>query len=64
MAGPEVRHVTRVMASPDVGRQGEVAGTVLLGLPGRPRPAPALGTLFRHGVLVKAHPHLLRKTDT
>ncbi len=56
--------VTRVMASPDVGRQGEVAGTELLGLPGRPRPAPALGRLFRHGVLVKAHPHLLRKTDT
>ena len=51
--------VTRVMASPDVGRQGEVAGTELLGLPGRPRPAPALGTLFRYGVLVKAHPCLL-----
>jgi hypothetical protein len=51
--------VTRVMASPDVGRQGEVAGTVLLGLPGRPRPTPALGKLFRHGVLVKAHPRLL-----
>jgi hypothetical protein len=61
--------VTRVMASPDVGRQGEVAGgfgaeTVLLGLPGRPRPTPALGKLFRRGVLVKAYPHLLRKTDT
>jgi hypothetical protein len=55
---------TRVMVHPDVGRQGEVAGgfgaeTVLLGLPGRPRPAPALGKLFRHGVLVKAHPRLL-----
>jgi hypothetical protein len=61
--------VTRVMASPVVGRQGGVAGgfgagTVLLGLPGRPRRAPALGKLFRHGVLVKAHSHLLRKTDT
>jgi hypothetical protein len=55
---------TRVMVHPDVKRQGEVAGgfgaeTPLLGLPGRPRPTPALGKLSRHGVLVKAHPRLL-----
>jgi hypothetical protein len=64
MAGPEVRHGHPVTAHPGVGRQGEVAGgfgaeTVLLGLPGRPRPAPALGKLSRHGVLVKAHSRLL-----
>ena len=31
----------------------------LPGLPGRPRRAPPLGKLFRHGVLVKTHPRLL-----
>ena len=31
----------------------------LLGLLGRPRRAPPLGKLFRHGVLVKTHPRLL-----
>ena len=31
----------------------------LLGLPGCPRRAPPLGKLFRHGVLVQAHPRLL-----
>jgi hypothetical protein len=61
---------TRVMVHPDFGGQGEVAGgfgagRVLLGLPGRPRPTPALGKLFRHGVPVKTHPRACcGKTDT
>jgi hypothetical protein len=61
--------LTRVKVHPDFGRQGELGGGLgaeraLLGLPGRLRRAPALGTLSRHGVLVKTHSRLPWKTDT
>jgi hypothetical protein len=63
MAGPEVRHVHRVMVHPDVGRQvrwpvGSAPKQYCLGC-WTPAPDSGAGQAVPHGVLVKANPRLL-----